>query len=112
MSKKKLAFNSKVIHAGQDVCQATGAVMPAICLSTTYAHQRPGEHQGFSYSRNGNPTRGAYESCIADLENGAQGFSFASGMAAGAMLVNLLSSGEHLLVADNDLCSHFPQEAC
>jgi len=100
--KKKLDFATRVIHAGQQPDPTTGAVMPPIYTSSTYAQQSPGDHLGFEYSRSQNPTRFAYERCVADLENGSQGFAFASGLAAIATILELLDSGAHV-IAMHDL---------
>ncbi len=100
MSKKK-AFATRVIHAGQHYDASTGAVMPAVYFSSTYAQESPGVHKGFEYSRTQNPTRFAYERCVADLENGVRGFAFASGMAATATALELLDSGDHLIAMDD-----------
>lgn len=96
-----LAFNTRVIHGGQSPDPITGAVMPPISLASTYAQQGPGEHQGFEYSRSHNPTRYAFERCIANLENGTQGFAFASGLAAISTILELLDSGAHVVAADD-----------
>jgi len=89
------------IHAGQSPDPSTGAVMPPIYATSTYAQSSPGEHQGFEYSRTHNPTRFAYERCIAGLEGGTRGFAFASGMAATATLLELLDSGDHVIAMDD-----------
>lgn len=96
------AFATRVIHAGQRPDPSTGAVMPPIYATSTYAQSSPGVHQGFEYSRSQNPTRFAYERCVADLEGGTRGFAFASGLAAMATLLELLKPGDHL-VAGEDL---------
>ena len=70
-------FSTRCIHAGQSPDPVTGAVMPPVSFSSTYAQSSPGEHAGFEYSRSHNPTRFALEDCVADLENGAAGFAFA-----------------------------------
>jgi cystathionine gamma-lyase len=101
-STTKLAFATRCIHAGQSPDPTTGAVMPPIYTTSTYAQSSPGVHKGYDYSRTRNPTRTAWESCIADLEGGVQGFAFASGMAATATLIELLDAGSHI-VAMNDL---------
>lgn len=75
--------------------------MPPVCLSSTFVQQSPGKHAGYEYSRAKNPTRFAYEQCIADLENGTQGFAFASGMAATATVLELLDHGDHVIVSDD-----------
>src|ERR1700722_2774094 len=103
MTHKKLAFATRTIHAGQFPDPTTGAVMMPIYATSTYAQESPGKHKGYEYSRTQNPTRGAYERCVADLENGACGFAFASGMAAIATTLELLNSGDHV-IAMNDLC--------
>ena len=95
-------FSTRAIHAGQSPDPTTGAVMTPIYATSTYVQSSPGEHQGFEYSRSHNPTRQAYERCVADLENGCEGFAFASGMAAAATIMELLDSGSHI-IAMNDL---------
>jgi cystathionine beta-lyase len=94
-------LSTRVIHGGQQMDPATGAVMPPIYATSTYAQRAPGEHQGFEYSRTQNPTRFAYERCIANLESGQRGFAFASGMAAISTVLDLLQSGDHVLVMDD-----------
>ena len=85
-------FETRAIHAAQDPDPSTGAVVPPIHLSSTFAHTSVGEHQGFEYARTDNPTRRAYEECIASLEGAAHGFAFASGMAAEDAVLRLLPS--------------------
>src|SRR5690606_4159636 len=80
---------------------STGAVMPPIYATSTYAQSSPGVHQGYDYSRTANPTRGAWERCIADLEGGSDGYAFASGMATTATLLELLDSGSHIVAMDD-----------
>ena len=94
-------LGTKAIHAGQAPDPSTGAVMPPIYATSTYAQSSPGVHQGFEYSRTHNPTRFAYERCVAGLEGGSRGFAFASGMAATATLLELLDSGDHVVAMDN-----------
>ncbi len=94
-------LQTRVIHAGQEPDPNTGAVMMPIYATSTYAQTSPGQHQGYEYSRTKNPTRSAYERCIADLESGTHGFAFASGMAATATILELLNAGDHVLVIDN-----------
>ena len=89
------------IHAGQSPDPSTGAVMPPIYATSTYAQTSPGVHQGFEYSRTHNPTRFAYERCVAELEGGSRGFAFASGMAATATILELLDSGDHVVAMDD-----------
>ena len=99
--KKHLGFATRAIHAGQSPDPTTGAVMPPIYAVSTYAQESPGVHKGYEYSRTQNPTRMAWERCIADLEGGTQGYAFASGMAATATLLDLLESGSHVLAMDD-----------
>jgi cystathionine beta-lyase/cystathionine gamma-synthase len=102
MSKNKpLHLSTRVIHAGQHPDPSTGAVMPPIYATSTYAQSSPGEHQGYEYSRSQNPTRMAYERCVADLEQGTQGYAFASGMAAISTILELLDSGDHVIAMDD-----------
>jgi cystathionine gamma-lyase len=89
------------IHAGQSPDPSTGAVMPPIYATSTYAQKSPGVHQGFEYSRSHNPTRFAYERCIAGLEGGTQGYAFASGLAATATVLDALDSGSHVICMDD-----------
>ncbi len=100
-SSKPQQLATRVIHAGQSPDPSTGAIMPPIYATSTYVQKSPGEHQGFEYSRSHNPTRFAFERCVADLEDGARGFAFASGMAATGTLLELLDSGDHLLAMDD-----------
>lgn len=93
---------TRVIHAGQSPDPSNGAIMTPIYTTSTYVQQSPGDHQGYEYSRTHNPTRKAWEDCIADLEGGVAGFAFASGMAAVDTLMHLLKPGDHV-VATNDL---------
>jgi cystathionine gamma-lyase len=99
-SHDKLA--TRVIHAGQSPDPSTGAIMTPIYTTSTYVQKSPGDHQGYEYSRTHNPTRKAWEACIADLEGGTHGFAFASGMAAVDTVMHLLAPGDHVL-AMNDL---------
>lgn len=94
-------FATRAIHAGQAPDPSTGAIMPPIYATSTYVQQSPGVHQGYEYSRSQNPTRFAYERCIADLEGGKAGFAFASGMAATATALELLPSGSHVIAMDD-----------
>jgi len=100
-TRKPMGFATRAIHGGQSPDPATGAVMPPIYATSTYAQQSPGVHKGYEYSRTQNPTRMAFERCIADLEGGSSGFAFASGMAATATLLELLDSGDHLVAMDD-----------
>jgi cystathionine gamma-lyase len=103
MSKKnKEGFETRAIHAGQKADPTTGAVMMPIYTSSTFEQESPGVHKGFDYSRSINPTRKAFEECIASLENGEVGFGFSSGVASISACVELLSPGDHV-IAMNDL---------
>lgn len=98
---EKQAFSTRVIHAGQSPDPSTGAVMTPIYATSTYVQQSPGVHQGYEYSRTQNPTRFAYERCVADLESGRRGFAFASGLAATATMLELLEPGSHVIAGDD-----------
>ncbi len=98
---KKNHFDTRAIHAGQEPCPSTGAVMTPIYATSTYRQTAPGEHLGYEYSRTHNPTRTAYEACIASLESGQRGFAFASGMAAINTVIDLLDSGDHVIAMDD-----------
>ncbi|VDZ65068.1 Cystathionine beta-lyase [Serratia odorifera] len=93
-------FATKSVHAGYTP-DATGAVMPAIYATSTYAQPAPGEPAGYEYSRSGNPTRSALENAIAELEGGSRGYAFASGLAACATVLELLDQGSHLVAVDD-----------
>jgi cystathionine gamma-lyase len=95
-------FATRVIHGGQRPDPQTGAVMPPIYATSTYVQSSPGVHKGYEYSRTANPTRDALQSAVANLEGGAAGFAFASGMAATSTVIELLDSGSHI-VAMHDL---------
>jgi cystathionine gamma-lyase len=99
--ERRQRLATRAIHAGQQPDPATGAIMTPIFASSTYVQRSPGQHQGWEYSRSHNPTRDAYEKCIADLEGGIRGFAFASGMAATATLLELLDSGAHVVAGDD-----------
>ena len=90
-------LSTRVIHAGQSPDPSTGAIMTPIYTTSTYVQASPGDHQGYEYSRTHNPTRKAWEACIADLEGGKHGFAYASGMAAIDALMHLLEPGDHVL---------------
>jgi cystathionine gamma-lyase len=95
------ALGTLAIHAGQEPDPSTGAVMTPIYATSTYVQSSPGEHRGFEYSRTQNPTRFAYERCVAALEGGSRGFAFASGLAATATILELLDSGSHVIATDD-----------
>src|SRR5947209_14726308 len=99
--KKQHEFATRAIHAGQEPDPSTGAVMTPIYATSTYVQESPGKHKGYDYSRSINPTRLAYERCIADLESGTRGFAFASGLAAMSTVLELIDSGSHVVVSDD-----------
>ena len=94
-------FATRAIHAGQSPDPTTGAIMQPIYATSTYVQESPGVHKGYEYSRTQNPTRMAYERCIADLESGKHGFAFASGMAATGTILELLDSGSRVVAMDD-----------
>ena len=98
----KLGLGTRAIHAGQSPDPSTGAIMTPIYATSTYVQSSPGVHKGYEYSRTQNPTRMAYERCVADLEGGMRGYAFASGLAAASTVLDLLDSGSHV-IAMNDL---------
>lgn len=97
----QLGFATRAVHAGQSPDPTTGAVVTPIYATSTYVQSSPGVHQGFEYSRSQNPTRFAYERCVADLEGGDAGFAFASGLAATSTVLELLDSGDHVVALDD-----------
>ncbi|MDQ0464644.1 cystathionine gamma-lyase [Caulobacter ginsengisoli] len=99
--KNRLAFATRTIHGGQQHDPTTGAVMVPIYATSTYAQESPGVHKGFEYARSQNPTRFAFERCVADLESGTQAFAFASGLAAAATIMETLDSGAHVIASDD-----------
>ena len=101
MTNKDFAFATQCIHAGQAPDPSTGAIMPPIYATSTYVLQSPRVHQGDAYSRSQNPTRGAYERCLAALEGGTHGFAFASGLAASATVLELLPAGSEVVAMDD-----------
>lgn len=94
-------LGTRAIHAGQKPDPSTGAIMTPIYATSTYVQESPGKHKGYEYSRTQNPTRMAYERCVADLEGGVAGFAFASGLAAAATVLDLLDSGSHVIAMDD-----------
>jgi len=96
-----LKIATTCVHAGYEPDEATGAVNVPIYATSTYAYRRFGEHRGWEYSRTGNPTRSALERAMAELEGGADGIAFASGLAAVDAITDLLEPGDHLVTADN-----------
>src|SRR6202030_3058421 len=97
----QLNVATRCVHAGQEPDPTTGAVMMPIYATSTYVQSSPGVHKGYEYSRSQNPTRMAYERCVADLESGSAGFAFASGMAATSTALQLLDSGSHVIATDD-----------
>ncbi len=98
---KKHGFATRAIHAGQSPDPTTGAIMTPIYATSTYVQESPGVDKGYDYSRGTNPTRSAFEACIASLENGAAGVAFASGLAAGSAILDLLDRDSHVIALDD-----------
>ncbi|MCX7977557.1 MAG: cystathionine gamma-synthase [Bdellovibrionaceae bacterium] len=94
-------FSTRAIHAGQSPDPSTGAIMTPVYLTSTYVQESPGVHKGWEYSRTHNPTRKAYENCMASLEEGKYGFAFASGCAATTTILHLLKAGDHVIAGDD-----------
>jgi cystathionine gamma-lyase len=101
MATSKLSLATRAIHAGQAPDPATGAIMTPTYQTSTFVQSSPGKTKGFEYSRTHNPTRLAWERCIADLEGGVSGFAFASGMAATSTVLELQDSGSHVIAMDD-----------
>ena len=101
MSDDDLHLDTLAIHAGQEPDPATGAVMPPIVLSSTFAQDGPGKHKGFEYARTDNPTRRTLEACLARLEGAKHGLAFASGCAAMTTLLHTLRAGDHVVASDD-----------
>jgi cystathionine gamma-lyase len=99
--QNRRGFATRSIHAGQSPDPTTGAVMVPIYATSTYVQTSPGVHKGYDYGRSQNPTRNAYEVCVADLESGSAGFAFASGMAASSTALELLDAGSHIVAMDD-----------
>ncbi len=100
-NKEQFGFETRAIHAGQAPDPTTGAIMTPLYLSSTYVQESPGVHKGYEYSRTGNPTRRAYEDCLANLESGKFGFAFTSGCAASTTALHLLKAGDHVIACDD-----------
>src|SRR5436309_15588853 len=98
--RNQLDFATRCVHAGQAPDPTTGAVMMPIYTTSTYVQQSPGVHKGFDYARTKNPTRMAFERCIADLEGGSAAFAFASGLAAISTTLECLEQGSHIVALD------------
>ena len=101
MTDKKAALATRVIHGGQSPDPSTGAIMPPIYATSTFVQESPGVHKGLDYGRSHNPTRWAFERCIADLEGGSQGFAFASGLAAISTVLELADANAHIIAGDD-----------
>ena len=99
--ENKQHIATRVIHGGQSPESGTGAVMPPIFATSTFAQQSPGVHKGLDYGRSHNPTRWALERCVADIESGSAAFAFASGLAAIAAVLELLPAGSHIVAGDD-----------
>jgi cystathionine gamma-lyase len=97
----RLAFGTRTIHAGQQPDPSTGAIMMPIYQTSTFVQSSPGVHKGYDYARSTNPTRMAYERCVADLESGQRGYAFASGLAAASSILELLDAGSHIIATDD-----------
>src|SRR5882672_1877411 len=100
MDATKHGFSTKAIHAGQDADPTTGATVVPIYATSTYTQSAPGQHKGYEYSRSGNPTRTALETCLAALEGGDRGLAFASGLAAtNSVFHTMLQPGDEIAAA-------------
>lgn len=100
-SEDEFGFETRAIHAGQAPDPTTGAIVTPLYLTSTYTHSSPGVHQGYDYTRSGNPTRRAFEDCVANLEGARFGFAMASGSAGTATIVHMLSAGDHVVACDD-----------
>jgi cystathionine gamma-lyase len=98
---EKHGLGTRAIHAGQQPDPSTGAIMTPLYATSTYVQESPGKHKGYEYSRTQNPTRMAFERCVADLEGGVAGSAFASGLSAAATVLDLLDSGSHVIAMDD-----------
>ena len=101
MAKDEAGFSTKALHVGQEPEGMTGAIIPPIFATSTYVQESPGVHKGFDYARSHNPTRYAYERCVAALEGGEAGFGFSSGMAASSTVLELLPANSHIIAGDD-----------
>jgi cystathionine gamma-lyase len=97
----KTGFGTRAIHAGQEPDPQTGAVMTPIYQTSTYAQESPGKHRGYEYSRTDNPTRTAYQECMAALEDGKHALAFASGLACTSTIIQTLKPGDHVVCCDD-----------
>lgn len=96
-----MKFSTKAIHVGQEPDTATGAIITPIYQTSTYVQEELGKHKGYEYARTQNPTRTALEECLASLETAKHGLAFGSGLAATNTVMNLLSSGDHVVVGED-----------
>ena len=101
MAKDESGFSTKALHVGQEPEGMTGAIIPPIFATSTYVQESPGVHKGFDYARSHNPTRYAYERCVAALEGGVAGFGFSSGMAASSTVLELIPANSHIIAGDD-----------
>jgi cystathionine gamma-lyase len=101
MGEEKGGFSTRALHVGQEPEGVTGAIIPPIFATSTFVQQSPGVHKGFDYARSHNPTRYAYERCVASLEEGTAGFGFSSGLAASATVLELLPANSHIIAGDD-----------
>ena len=101
MANGESGFSTKALHVGQEPEGMTGAIIPPIFATSTYVQESPGVHKGFDYARSHNPTRYAYERCVAALEGGVAGFGFSSGMAASSAVLELLPANSHIIAGDD-----------
>jgi cystathionine gamma-lyase len=101
LESERMGFDTRVIHAGQKPDPSTGALMQPIYATSTYLQESPGVHKGLDYGRSHNPTRWAFERCVADLESGVSGFAFASGLAAIASVLELVDANSHIVAGDD-----------
>lgn len=100
-NKDEFGFSTRAIHAGQEPDPTTGAIMTPVYLTSTYVQSSPGHHKGYEYSRTHNPTRRAFEDCLASLEGGTRGFAFASGCAASTTVLHMIKAGDHVVSSDD-----------
>ena len=100
-SADEFEFETRAIHAGQAPDPSTGAIVTPVYLTSTYVQATPGVHQGYDYSRSGNPTRRAFEDCVANLEGGRFGFALASGSMGTSTIIHLLNAGDHVVACDD-----------
>jgi cystathionine gamma-synthase/cystathionine gamma-lyase len=101
MANQDLSLDTLAIHAGQTPDPTTGAVMPPIVLSSTFAQDGPGKHKGYEYARSDNPTRHTLEACLAALEGARHGLAFSSGCGAMTTLLSVLRPGDPVVACDD-----------